>query len=304
MALNPWNPYAMYDTGGGTAFDNPRTTTTQPRPTGYGGSSGTGASNPYANQASLPRQVSPTGGVFPTTPPIVPSVPPGASADMVGGLNRSGASGNTALGAASAGFTTPTGFPQNGTAPMSGWAKNMGYTPFDIAGMNQMPARYLFDILQNRGMDPTGGLFYGMEPYADIMMPMFELMYGSNPMMAGGFDPNQIANFMGPMFEQLMTPGGRGFDMGELWANLIGGGQQGSPLFQGLQVGTPEEQIEAFRPYAMMLAQQTGSPLYQRAMSNLLSQQGYNYLDQFTGGNQPPAGTWFGSQVGNVGMGG
>lgn len=195
-------------------------------------------------------------------------------------------------------FTTGTA--NNGTEPMKGWAAGMGYTPADVMGMNQMPARYLYDILDKRGMDPTGGLFYMMEPLADIMMPLFETIYGGGRDITKGFETNEIANFMGQMFGEYMTPGGRGADVSELFGHLLNPGGENTILNSYLNTGTPEEQVENFQRYAQMIGAISGSPMYQQALSNRLSERGYDYLNSFQGGQQPT--NTFGQLVRNPGF--
>ena len=192
-------------------------------------------------------------------------------------------------------FTTGTA--NNGTEPMKGWAASMGYTPADIMGMNQMPSRYLSDILDKRGLDPTGGLYYMMEPLADVMMPLFELIYGGGQPGAVPFELNDISNFMGQMFGESMTPGGRLPDSSELMNHLFGGGSKGSTLDATLNLGTPEEMVQNWQKYAQMVAQLSGSPMAQQAMSNLISSQGMKYLNSYIGGNEPSQ--TFGQQMRN-----
>lgn len=172
------------------------------------------------------------------------------------------------------------------TDPLTGWLGRMGYTSGDVMGNNQMPAKYLYDILQNRGMDPSGGLFYMMEPLADIMMPLYEVMNGTGT-AENLFNPESIGNFMGNMWKNFMTPGGRLPQQQQLINNLLGTVGTDSVLGGYLNVGTPEERVENLRRYLMLVGNLSGSPMYQQALSNVLSQGGYGFLDQFQGGNQP-----------------
>jgi len=312
------NPMRYYDTSGdtspGTMAQNPfgygeAVTGSAARPAGYGGFSGSGAANPYLG-TNLPR---PT--VLPPTPPawVPPFVPgtPGLASTRIqeqapGGPAVSGVS-PVDQSYASAVMPPPDwsgSTPTNGTDPMSGWAGSMGYDLLDILGMNQMPSRYLGDVLGARGQDPTGGLFYMAEPLADIMMPLYELIYGNRPLdqSTGGFDPNHIANFMGGMWQSALTPGGRIPSTQELWGNMMAPTTEGTALNEYFNVGAPEERIDNFRRYAMMLGQLSGSPMYQQALSNYLSRRGYDYLRGFQGG-QEPAGS-FAQFIGNPGLGG
>jgi hypothetical protein len=92
---------------------------------------------------------------------------------------------------------------------------------------------------------------------------------------------------MGQMFGEYMTPGGRNADVSELFGHLLSPGGDNSILNSYLNTGTPEEQVENFRRYAMMAGQLSGSPMYQQALSNRLSERGYDYLNSFQGGQQP-----------------
>lgn len=287
-------------------------TTTFPRTTLYdtGGDAGIGGtSQPGVGQTNLPRPATARPGIGFTNPGDTNTgTGRGFAGEQISGRPTQNPNITATGGSQNVGQTfapppaTPSDFPQNGTDPMTGWLATMGYTPADVMGMNQMPARYLYDMLQGRGMDPTGGLFYQMEPLADVMLPMYELMYGGGRSIDQGFEPNQIGNFMGGMWSNMMTPGGRGFDISELFANMLNPGGDNSILNNYLNVGTPEEQIENFRRYAMALGQLSGSGMYQNALSNYLSQRGYDYLQGFTGGNQPT--DTFGQYVGNPMVGG
>jgi hypothetical protein len=268
----------LYDTGGqpGGSVGAVPTAISRLR-SAIGGASGTGG---------LPRAAA-AKAVMPTTQN--PYVNKTATSGVSGALNAASQSPAGAVGAAVANApgTFTTGTANNGTEPMRGWAASMGYTPADIMGMNQMPSRYLSDILEKRGMDPTGGLYYMMEPLADAMMPLFEMIYGGSRPAGKPFELNDIANFMGQMFGESMTPGGRLPDSSELMNHLFGGGNSGSQMDLILNKGTPEEQINNMQKYAMLVAQLSGSPMSQQAMSNLISSQGMNYLNDFIGGQEP-----------------
>jgi hypothetical protein len=301
MAISPWSPPSSstistrlqrpsaattYSTGGDSAIGGAGGGT-------IGGGSGTGSTG-------LPRTVGPTGPAVKattTSPNAIGAVPnPNVTSAGIGGGVPIGA-------AAAAPPPVMSNFPQNGTQPMTGWLASIGLAPEDVMGMNQMPSRYLGRVLEGRGMDPTGGQFYQLEPLADNMMPLMELMYGGGRTIdQGGFDINNTGNFMGGMWSNLMTPGGRGFDVGELFGHLMNPGGEENILYNLLNAGAPEEQIESFRKYAMMIGQLGGSPMYQQALSNYLSKRGYDYLRAFEGGQEAP-GT-FGQFVGSPAMGG
>ena len=282
--------------GGGETYAQRLSRLANGASTGLYNTSGSGYTAPPSAPAALPRLLSANRGALAAnaastnnkgTQTAAAAAPTPANTVLQNSYNALHPAANpmAAKGGTGLGFTTGTA--NNGTEPMNGWAAGMGYTPADIMGMNQMPARYLYDILKNRGQDPTGGLFYMMEPLADVMMPLFETIYGGGRDITKGFETNEIANFMGQMFGEYMTPGGRNADVSELFGHLLSPGGDNSILNSYLNTGTPEEQVENFRRYAMMAGQLSGSPMYQQALSNRLSERGYDYLNSFQGGQQP-----------------
>lgn len=180
-----------------------------------------------------------------------------------------------------------------------GWEKNMGYTPADVLGHNNMPAMYLRDMIAKRGLDPGGGLFYMMEPLADSLPALYgNLVVGNQPLVNGqaALDPYQQANWMGSFWANMMTPGGSMPNINQYVSNLLNANDPRSVLGNALNVGSPEEQIQN-----MQQAMQTAyafagaNPFYKQAMQNYLSRAGYAYLSGFEGGNQP--GTTFGQYL-------
>jgi hypothetical protein len=102
------------------------------------------------------------------------------------------------------------------------------------------------------------------------------------------------------MFGEMMTPGGRGPDTGELMNLLLGTNDKSSMLGSVLNMGTPEEQIQTMQQYAQMIGALSGSPMNKQALSNQLSARGMDYLDQYRGGNQPT--NTFGQTLRNPGF--
>jgi hypothetical protein len=176
----------------------------------------------------------------------------------------------------------------NLTDPLTGFAA--GFRPEALQALMANPELVLSALMQQRGMNPTGGGAGLMQlglPTMDSLAAVMPLAWGGN------LPPNPSApiNWLAKMGQQAITPGGSAINFADVM-NTLGGLGQNTSAFQSL-FGTgmaPQDQVNAVKQIVYGAAQQGLPEFFQRAVQNQMNQAALSYLGGQYGSSGKPAG--------------